>query len=312
MRLSLLQKLENAHEDSVWTVQWGAGSNCLVTGSVDETAKIWAQEEDILVQQHVFTDISLGAVSIAVDSKGSAGAICSLDSNILLWNMADNTFLAHAKQNPSEAWGIAFMPRASPEEPLVLAIAGGSSNKVRLWDVTKSEEILSADMPANEAKSKKERFVLCIAVASDGSKFAAGAMDGAVAVFDAKTGHVLRQLTGHFKPVRGISFTPDSKHVLTACDDCHVNMYDVQGGALVDSFSGHENWVVSVAVHPDGTAFVTGGADGKVKLWDMATKTCVQTLNEHVDQVWGVAWRADGSRVASVSDDRSVCIFDFA
>ena len=89
-------------------------------------------------------------------------------------------------------------------------------------------------------------------------------------------------------------------------------MYDVQGGTLVDSFSGHENWVVSVAVHPDGTAFVTGGADGKVKLWDLATKTCVQTLSEHVDQVWGVAWRADGSRVASVSDDRSVCIFDFA
>ena len=54
MRLSLLQKLDNAHEDSVWTVQWGAGSNCLVTGSVDETAKIWATHVDMKIYIRMF------------------------------------------------------------------------------------------------------------------------------------------------------------------------------------------------------------------------------------------------------------------
>lgn len=54
MRLSLLSKLDNAHEDSVWTVTWAAGSNRLVTGSVDETAKVWEEAEGRLEERHVF------------------------------------------------------------------------------------------------------------------------------------------------------------------------------------------------------------------------------------------------------------------
>lgn len=38
----------------------------------------------------------------------------------------------------------------------------------------------------------------------------------------------------------------------------------------------------------------------------------LQTCSEHGDQVWSVRFRPDGARLASVSDDRSVCLFDFA
>lgn len=54
MRLSLLQKLDEAHEDSVWTVTWIPGSKKLVTGSVDETAKVWEEVDDTLQERHVF------------------------------------------------------------------------------------------------------------------------------------------------------------------------------------------------------------------------------------------------------------------
>jgi WD repeat-containing protein 61 len=52
MRLSLLHKADNAHEDSVWTVGWAPGSDILVTGSVDESVKLWKQEGDGLEQLH--------------------------------------------------------------------------------------------------------------------------------------------------------------------------------------------------------------------------------------------------------------------
>ena len=82
-------------------------------------------------------------MSTAVDSTGTVGAMCSLDSNIVLWTISDNAFYGRAKQNPSEAWGIAFIPRASPEDTLLLAIAGGSSNRVRVWDIAKGAESFS-------------------------------------------------------------------------------------------------------------------------------------------------------------------------
>ena len=52
MRLSLLQRKENAHEDSVWAAAWAPGSNTLVTGSVDESVKLWSEVGDTLEQKH--------------------------------------------------------------------------------------------------------------------------------------------------------------------------------------------------------------------------------------------------------------------
>ena len=52
MRLSLLHRLENAHEDSVWAAAWAPTSNTLVTGSVDESVKLWQESADGLEQKH--------------------------------------------------------------------------------------------------------------------------------------------------------------------------------------------------------------------------------------------------------------------
>lgn len=52
MRLSLLHKLEDAHEDSIWAAAWAPGSNLLATGSVDETVKVWEENGDVLEKKH--------------------------------------------------------------------------------------------------------------------------------------------------------------------------------------------------------------------------------------------------------------------
>ncbi|KAL4857036.1 WD repeat-containing protein VIP3 [Chlorella vulgaris] len=310
MRLSLLQRLEDAHDDSVWAAAWAPNSNTLVTGSVDESVKLWQESGDTLEQQHHLVGLSLGVLGVSVDSSGQYGAASSLDSYVTVWNMEDySTVHQFTDIPPSEAWGLAFAPAG---EKLLLAVAGGSSNGVRLLDVNAKEQAATLAMPDVTDKQRKERFVLSVAYSPDGRRIAAGGMDGTVALFDTATGKLLHTLDGHFKPVRDLCFTPDSSMVITACDDNHAHLYAAEQGELVEAFSGHESWVLSVSAHPSGTAFATGSSDSKVKLWDMQTRTCAQTCSEHTDQVWGVRFRADGARLASTSDDRSVCLFDFA
>lgn len=307
----------------MWTAAWSPSSNLLVTGSVDETVKFWEEVDDVLQPRHTLTGVSLGAVSLAIDSCGQYGAVCALDSSISVWNMSDYTPGAPIHGiAPSEAWGIAFVPRASQDDPLLLAIAAGSAHKLRLWDVAAGNEMLSVELPEQEkgtdampqshtSKRRQEKFALSVAVSQDKQTIAVGSMDGGVCLIDSETGQVKVRPSGHFRPVRSLTFTPDGRHLLTACDDMHINMYDTQGGSLVESLSGHESWVLSLAVHPDGTALASGGSDAKLKLWDLTTRTCAQTITDHTDQVWSVAWRGDGSRCASVSDDGSICIYDF-
>ena len=54
MRLSLLSKVENAHEDSIWAAAWSPATHMLMTGSVDESVKMWAESAvgDSLEQRH--------------------------------------------------------------------------------------------------------------------------------------------------------------------------------------------------------------------------------------------------------------------
>ena len=68
MRLSLLQKLENAHDDSVWTAAW-APDGTLVTGSVDESAKVWRQGGGGgLEQAHVLVSAWAGRARVVCSS----------------------------------------------------------------------------------------------------------------------------------------------------------------------------------------------------------------------------------------------------
>ncbi|KAL4419861.1 hypothetical protein ABPG75_006959 [Micractinium tetrahymenae] len=286
MRLSLLQKHENAHEDSVWTAAWGPDGGTLVTGSVDESVKLWNEAGDTLEQKHQLVGLSLGVVGVDVDASGKYGASSSLDSYVTVWDMADYSTL-HQFTNipPSETWGLTFAPPgAARADKLLLAVAGGTANGVRLLDVGAKAEAATLDMPQAADKQRREKFVLSVAYSPDGRRIAAGGMDGTVALFDAATGKLLHTLDGHFKPVRNLTFTPDSKQVITACDDNHAHLYDAEHGELIEAFSGHESWVLSVSAHPSGAAFATGSSDSKVKLWDLSTRTCAQTCSEHTDQ----------------------------
>eukprot|EP00798_Chlamydomonas_sp_ICE-L_P003031 gene3031-13056_t len=314
MRLTTLHKTV-AHEEGVWSASWIPGSNKILSGSVDESVKIWEDGQDGLQFLHTNQGHTLGVISAAVDSRGEYAAVSALDSVIRVWNLNDHSTMALIEAVTTETWAVDFMPRTGDQ--IMLASAGGSRGAVLIWDLGSESPVVQSELflpAAPEDKQKKERFVLSVAYSPDGKRLACGAMDGTVAVFDVETGALLKDagLQGHHKPVRSLAFTPDSRSLLTACDDMHVNMYDVDNSSLIESFSGHESWVLSVHCHPNGNAFVSGGSDSKVKLWDFGTRTCVQTLADHNDQVWSVAFSGDGNRVVSASDDKQLITYGFA
>ena len=319
MRVQLIHKLANAHEDSIWAVCFVPGeAGLLATGSVDESVQIWkeegAQEEVALNQVHTMAGVSLGAVALAMDTRGEYGAVNSLDSHVSVWSNSDFSIVGEGlKLAPSACWGLAFVPRLAASDPVLLAMAGGSANVLRIWNVLEGKMERTFEVPVEEGeggdrKSRREAFMLSVAVSPDGKYIAGAGMNGTILVFEVESGKLVSQSRLHTKPVRCVTFTPDSKYVVSASDDTHIGVTEVLTGKTIQVMSGHESWVLSVAVHPSGNVLASGGSDGKVKLFDMETNKCIQTVSEHTDQVWSVSWSEDGKRLASVGDDRTVLL----
>ncbi|KAF7826122.1 WD repeat-containing protein VIP3 [Senna tora] len=321
MKLSGLKSVDNAHDESLWAVTWvpatATRSPLLLTGSLDETVKLW--KSDDLVLDRTNTGHCLGVASVAAHPLGSIAASSSLDSFVRVFDVDSNATIATLEAPPSEVWQLKFDPKGS-----LLAVAGGSSASVKLWDTNTWELVATLSIPRPEGpkptdRSSSKKFVLSVAWSPDGKRLACGSMDGTLSVFDVVRAKFIHHLEGHHMPVRSLAYSPyDPRLLFSASDDAHVHMYDADGGSLVQAMSGHASWVLSVDVSPDGAAVATGSSDKTVRLWDLSMRAAVQTMSNHTDQVWGVAFRPPGGsdvrggRLVSVSDDKSIALYDYS
>ncbi|XP_039146183.1 LOW QUALITY PROTEIN: WD repeat-containing protein VIP3 [Dioscorea cayenensis subsp. rotundata] len=322
MKLAGIKSVENAHDESIWTAAWAPAtetrSALLLTGSLDETVRFWSSDE----LNQVGTPSgghALGVVAVAAHPAGFLAASASLDSFIRVFEIDSNSTIATLEAPPSEVWGMQFDPKGT-----VLAVAGGGSASVKLWDTSSWQLIATLAVPPPEGsrpadKTGSGKFVLSVAWSLDGRRLACGSMDGTIAVFDVARAKFLHHLDGHYMPVRSMVYSPVDPHVLfTACDDTHVHMYDAERKGMIGAMSGHTSWVLSVDASPDGAAIATGSSDRTVRLWDLSMRASVQTMSNHTDQVWSVAFRPPSGtglrlgRLASVSDDKSISLYDYS
>ncbi|KAL9239876.1 hypothetical protein vseg_014155 [Gypsophila vaccaria] len=326
MKLAGLKSVEASHEDSIWATAWVPPSETrahavLLTGGLDEAVKLWrtGPTDDELVHERTNVGHSLGVVSLASHPSGSLAASASLDSVVRVFDVDSNRTLASLQAPPSETWHMQFNPIGT-----FLAIAGGSSMSVKVWDTATWQLVSTLTIPRTDVskpsdKTATKKFALSVAWSPDGRRLACGSMDGTITVFDMDIGKFLHHLEGHLMPVRTLAFSPvDPRVLFSGSDDAHIHMYDAQGKSLIGSLSGHSSWVLSVDPSPDGAAIASGSSDKSVKLWDLGMRAAVQSMTNHTDMVWGVAFRPLGGsgprsgRLASVSDDKSISLYDYS
>ena len=254
-------------------------------------------------------------------------ASSALDSQIRVWDIATHETKVVIACPPAENWHVAFVPDSQGTSN-TLAVAGGASRSVKLYDVSADgagAECAALALPSDTHASAHRgnddasdttnaTFVQAVAVSRDGTRVACGAADGTVAVFDAASRTFLHRLEGHSAPVRCVAFSPDGKTLYTACDDGHCHAYAAADKSLLDALPGHKGWVLGVAAASDGNGVATCGADAAVKLWDVRAareNACAQTASAQNEAVWSVAFSPSRDVLAAASDDASVATFQY-
>ncbi|MGA7329569.1 MAG: hypothetical protein WBX25_35090 [Rhodomicrobium sp.] len=129
---------------------------------------------------------------------------------------------------------------------------------------------------------------------------------------------------GHMAVIRGLTFTPDGKFLVSAADDKAIRVWDWRSGKTVRIFRGEvapgdPGKLYALALSPDGKSLAVGGWLGgnkeesdAIRIYDFASGTQTALLKGHNDVVVRVAFSPDGRYLLSGSHDNTAIIWDLA
>ena len=149
------KKLPNdSHDAPVTSVAFHPREPILVTGSWDNTAKLWSFSPDgsvanVTCLATLVHDRELRRVAFHPDPRNSILATCSLDNKINLWRLSSSgknpvriTTIVDLVDDEPVLYSMAFHPTL--ERPSFRLVSGGKDITVKLWKVT--ENIANPDM----------------------------------------------------------------------------------------------------------------------------------------------------------------------
>jgi WD40 repeat protein len=292
------------HTDVVFAASFSPDGQLLATGGADGL-RLWQSSSSRLVRN--FPE----AGSLAGGTEFSANGRHLLSGNITgvatLWNVktgqAERQFI-----HPSsfQIYDVAF----SPDDRSILTAGVGPGTgedmpeTVWVWDLQQTAE--------PKLKINTEGHPIFQAVFSPDGKYILGAVgnEPVARMWDAKTGALVREFTGHTDSVMGVSFSPDGKTIATASNDNTARLWNTQTGQEIRQFLGHIEAIWGVAFSPDGKILATASADGTARLWDVQTGEELRRLAAHTAGVENVAFSPDGKFIVTVSDDGTTRLWD--
>jgi WD40 repeat protein len=204
-------------------------------------------------------------------------------------------------------------------------LTASSDNTVKVWEALSGQELLTLrgeSVTQGDARSEDKRLtpqepaalgfgqagMNSAAFSPDGARLATGSVDGAVKIWDARTGQEeVATLRGVESP-SAMAFSPDGSK-LAATSFKGTSIWDTVSGAQISTLQD-QKLVRALAFSPDGTRLATGSYGKTAKVWDARTGREQLNLLGHSDSVTAVAFSPDGSQLATASMDKTAKVWD--
>ncbi|KIJ52189.1 hypothetical protein M422DRAFT_243794 [Sphaerobolus stellatus SS14] len=288
------------HTDSVYSVAFSPDGQRVVSGSYDETIRIWDAHTGTLIGDPLegHTD---GVHSVAFSPDGQRVVSGSYDETIRIWDAQTGTLIGDPLEGHTDGvCSVAFSPDGQR------VVSGSWDNTIRIWDA-------QTDTLIGDPLEGHTNGVYSVAFSPDGQRVVSGSWDNTIQIWNAQTGTLIGDpLEGHTDSVYSVAFSHGGKRVVSGSLDNTIRIWNAQTGTLIgDRLEGHTNGVYSVVFSPDGQRVVSGSLDNTIRIWDAQTGTLIgDPLEGHTDPVYSVAFSSDGQRVVSGSLDNTIRIWD--
>ncbi|GMW01833.1 MAG: hypothetical protein AMXMBFR84_29700 [Candidatus Hydrogenedentota bacterium] len=278
------------HNDDITSVVCLADGKHILTGSDDNTLKLWDLDTGGCVG--TFEGHSNNVTSVAVSADGSYALSGGRDRTVRLWDTAQRKLLFTVGSHNDAVWSVALDADARK------ALTAGGEGVINVWDVHNGEIAHSL--------SGHRGPVTAIALAEHVGLAASGGLDRTVRVWRLAEHTCLILFSEHESAVSGVAFSPDGNRLVSSSHDGTVRVWDIPASKCVHTLPGHNGVVYCVAVSADGRYYASGGKDRTVRLWDAATGRCLCTFTGHTDEVTGVSFHPTGRYLVSVSRGKTI------
>jgi RNA polymerase sigma factor (sigma-70 family) len=292
------------HTNAIRGLSYSPDGKTIASAAQDGTVRVWDAESGKELRQFAGGTTPM-LRSVAYSPNGKKLATTDTGDSVHLWDAESG----QAAGNLSAGRGGLASAAWSKDGKRI--VAGSEDGTVYVWDVAAGKELHKVSALAKAA--------LGVAFAPDDKSFAAGYGDwnegsrdlagGAVVVWDAESGKVMRRLEDGVTPVQAIAFAPDGTALAAVTLNSGVLIWDPATGRPRAASSGHQANVRAVAFL-GGRTLVTAGCDRTARIWDLGRAEPRLVLGDGKVAQGALAVSPDRSLLAWGGMDGSVRLCD--
>ncbi len=212
--------------------------------------------------------------AVSFSPNGKHLLTCSHDRTAKVWETSSGKLLATMKHDDKVR--AAFY---TPDGEAIITIC---------WDQFAREwPILPTEMTVPKELVEVDNFAFSFAISNNSRYIALGLWDGQISVFDRQEQATLETEFQHDKIVTDISFSPDSRLLLSASNDFTARVWDIGNGKAITPPLPHGTPVQLARFASDSQHLLTLAQNAQVvRVWDLATMERNDpqiTLNKRID-----------------------------
>ena len=306
-----LERLFKPHHSDAWATRFVPGTTLIASCSVDSTVKIY---EPLTGTVQMIFQHPEGVTNFDFSKDGKYLATTSYDQKIRIWKMSDGALYRELTGHTRTPWSVSFSPDgnhllSSGEDATIKAwnVAAGTmlkdikEHRLSVWDVKFSPDgksfssgsydnrLLIWSFP--DCKLTKEftghgQAICALDYNNSGSLLASASDDKTIRIWNTATGKTLQVLKVP-EHAQGVSFSPDSKRIVTSGRD------KTMIGEFLQNIFGNSELNRGVTI----------------RVWDVASGKLLQTGVQQTNDVNDVHYSDDGKYIVSASADNTVCLW---
>ena len=279
----------SAHSDAVRAVAYSPDGQRMASAGEDRSVIVWdaasGRKEAVLLGHQT------RVIGVVFSPDGEWLVSSDQDSYLIRWDLGSRQSRWRIKSANPDNVCLAISPDGQ-----FLAVRSG------VYETDAGQPVLDNSSAAHiNALNHME----AAAFSRDGRRLAFVA-ENEVFVLEADGWRVVGSQQNANLPLVSLSFSPDSRHLVTGSTDGIILLWEADPLRLIAKVGNHAARIKSLSFSPDGTTLASSGDDKMIALWDLKGHQLITRIGTHTSPVYAIAFSPDGKQLVSGEHDRTV------